>query len=532
MERYQDLISTLQSAIGLLDFDRDAPLRKEAIAICESFQNPVFRIAVFGPFNYGKSTLLNAILGQRALPIDLIPTTGAAIHIGYGKELQTRITLQDGSQINDTGTAILKQYAILDNQRCMRDDVASVWVSCPHPFLKTGVELIDLPGTNDRQAQDTLIRDRLLGADLVVQVLDARQVMTLQERETLRDWLLDRGINTVVFVANFLNLLEPDDQKAVFHRLRFVAESFRAELPAGLSNLYRVDALPALRARLKGDTAAAQTTGLASFESALQAITAARQEQLEANRLPRLNAIASQIKQALQAKAQALTQDIAATQQKHRAKIELKQKAEKLIKQGFQASSSEFQSWLYLPKLLQNYQEHIARALQQGNFYSQETESFQQEVLKYQRALNEWVDKACDFFEQEHPGTLDIIFPEVPQVSPPHPPNISPPPGSLRWKLGVAAAKGASYILNEIQRQGQPDRATPSETSAIDSIYLDAARDYLTRFSNEAFAALRHYETKAEAVLSFQSERESLAIAEQQHQLDLLQAILARLERE
>ena len=54
---------------------------------------------------------------------------------------------------------------------------------------------------------------------------------------------------------NFLNLLDISEQKQVQNRLLFVAESFRANLPPGFSNLYRVDALPALRARLKGDVA-------------------------------------------------------------------------------------------------------------------------------------------------------------------------------------------------------------------------------------------------------------------------------------
>lgn len=66
------------------------------------------------------------------------------------------------------------------------------------------------------------MRDQLNRADLVVQVLDARKLMTLGEREHLRDWLIERGIKTVVFVVNFLNLLEPQEQKEVSNRLRFV----------------------------------------------------------------------------------------------------------------------------------------------------------------------------------------------------------------------------------------------------------------------------------------------------------------------
>jgi ribosome biogenesis GTPase A len=59
-------------------------------------ENPAFRIAVFGLFNYGKSTLLNALLGEKTLPIDLIPTTGAEILVKYGQELSTKISLTNG----------------------------------------------------------------------------------------------------------------------------------------------------------------------------------------------------------------------------------------------------------------------------------------------------------------------------------------------------------------------------------------------------------------------------------------------------
>jgi GTPase SAR1 and related small G proteins len=136
-EVYQNLVSNLRSAIGVLELDKNTALYRDAVSICDYLENPIFRIAVFGPFNYGKSTLLNAILGTRTLPIDLIPTTGAAIHVRYGNELHTRITFTDGTEISESSTDVLKQFAILDDQRQMRGDVASVHVYCPHAFLQT-----------------------------------------------------------------------------------------------------------------------------------------------------------------------------------------------------------------------------------------------------------------------------------------------------------------------------------------------------------------------------------------------------------
>ncbi len=73
-----------------------------------------------------------------------------------------------------------------------------------------------------------MVQEKLLTADLMVQVLDARKLMTLGERKNLRDWLWERGIKTVVFVVNFMNLLEPEEQKEVSNRMGLVAESFHS----------------------------------------------------------------------------------------------------------------------------------------------------------------------------------------------------------------------------------------------------------------------------------------------------------------
>ena len=543
-ETYQNLTDNLKSALGILELDKNSQLYRDTTSICDYLAKPTFQIAVFGPFNYGKSTLLNALLGNRALPIDLVPTTGAAIYVNYGEELHAKITLKDGTEVSEAGTDVLKRYAILDDARQMRDDVAAVNVYCPHPFLKTGVELLDLPGTNDREEQDNLVKDKLLTADLVVQVLDARKLMTLGERENLRDWLSDRQINTVVFVANFINLLEPDDQKQVYNRLLFVAESFRSNLPNNISNIYRVDALPALRARLKGDVAAAQTTGIAMFESALQSIVASQQEQL-AVKLPRIEAIATKICLSLRSKSETVAAEIATAQQKHQGKIAIKQKAEKLISKGFQASVSDFEIWLYQPTLLQRYQSQMAFSLQEGLFDAWKVK-FQREVLKEQQTIAEWVNKACEFFDKEQPIALLVSFPPSPQIVLPQPP---PPPAQksiegevtpvaiatgLGWLLGgpvgAAVVGGASYILNKRTGSEKPPESSAAYLNQVTQICNEAAKNYLTRFSTDTFSMLQHYKGIAEKVICFQDSKQPLQTNMQQYQIQLIDNLLENIE--
>jgi hypothetical protein len=537
--QFQNLSNYLKAIIGALEIEANSQLTKDILTICRYLENPVFRIAVFAPFNYGKSTLLNALLGQRTLPIDLIPTTGAAICVCYGEDLASKITLKNGEQISDRGTDLLKRYALLDEQRCMRDDVASVEVFCNNSFLKTGVEFLDLPGTNDREAQDELVRDRLLTADLIVQVLDARKLMTLGEREQLRDWLQDRGINTVVLVVNFLNLLEPEERKEVRDRLRFVAESFRSNLPPGISNLYCVDALPALRAMLKGDLSAAQTTGLTTFESAIQTIVSYQKENVEV-RFSRIKAIADRLQRLAKTKKQTIASEIEAIALKQQTKIELQQKAQKLIQQGFQRSLSNFQGWLYLPNLLSRYQEELAIALQQNNFNIWFESDFQTTIFNYQQQLNEWAKKGSDFFLQQPPEPFYLKFPQ--------------PPVSEKQERDRGKTSENNPILNWIFELPMSDRILEntnylfqrakekifskevsiknSESASFTDIYKLAAKQYLTAFSKEAFISLCQYEEKINNIFDFKIKNDLSSLNQKQYQLQLIDGLLESIDRE
>ncbi|MBW4550185.1 MAG: dynamin family protein [Aphanocapsa sp. GSE-SYN-MK-11-07L] len=546
-ETEQAILQQLQAAIGGLELDSNHPLRQDINQLISVPETPAFRIAVFGPFNYGKSTLLNAILGQRTLPIDLIPTTGAAIVVRYGTELQTRIKLTNGRTLIEPGTEILKQFAILDDERRMREDVAAVEVWCPNSWLQTGVELLDLPGTNDREAQDALVRDSLLTADLVIQVLDGRKLMTLGEREHLRDWLQDRGIETVVFVVNFLNLLEPDQQQQVSQRMRFVAESFRSQLPLGVSNLYRVDALPALRARLKGNMADAQASGLPIFETALQTIVEAYQTQGWQPKARCLSAIAVNVCAALESKIEQLTQEIEGqAQRQNEQQLDLKRRAQTLLQKGYQDSVSDLRNWLAFPNLLQTYETSLTESLRTFDFMFWEAKQLRPDWDARRIAVIHWVHKTCDFFGLPQPVELWLTFPPEPVIEIPEtPPTVtgadaqldSAAPIAIATGLGLviggpvgaAVLGGASYLLNQFASP-QENVPAPPEPIQVESIDRNAAFTYLEQWSQLALMSLDDYEATVKAVIYCPlSAHHSHQTTSQHHQLRFLRLTLMTL---
>jgi hypothetical protein len=514
------LLAHIQTATKLLEIDANSFLAKDITTVTDRYLRSSYQIAVFGPFNHGKSTLLNAILGSKTLPIDLIPTTGAAIKVVYGAEIITTITLDNGEIIREAKTDILTQFAILDDDRRMRDDVAEIEVSYPHPFLEMGVELIDLPGTNDRDEQDTFVRERLLAADLVVHVLDVRKLMTLGEREHLRDWLENRGINTVVFVANFTNMLEPDEQREVQHRLRFVAESFRSALPAGISNLYRVDALPALRARLKGDDATLHTSGLSEFVSALQSIVTHQKSALAEVRQPRIKAIAAQIRQLLEQQIAQLTLEINTQATKSKRELALKRQAQKLIQSGWETSLKEIEQWLYLPNLISFYQTALATAIKYEAFDRWQAENVVPKLQYCQQEINDWIVKANDFFNTPTIEPLTLVAPDPPEVllprssASPEPKQTSVTGGiaptaiatGLGWLLGgpvgAAVLGGGSLFVDKLDLDKSKPPANTDNSAETLEAYTDAAADYLLQLNTINVEKIRDYRSRAVSAIN------------------------------
>lgn len=538
MSQYYYLINPLRSLLGILELEPTSLLYQDTIAICNYLENPRYRIAVFAPFNHGKSTLLNALLGNKTLPMDLIPTTGVGIIVGYGTELMTEINFKDGTKIVEAGVNLLQQYAVLESEpsaeiiidRKIKPEVLEVKVFCDHPWLKTGIEFLDLPGTNDREQENELVRNQLPTADLIIHVLDARKLMTLEEREHLRDWLENRGIKTVIFVVNFLNLLTQEEQQEVKQRLCFIAESFRSSLPVGISNIYCVDALPALRARLKGNEIAAKATGITSLESALQTIISLNQSQKY--QLPRVFKITSELLKQACFKQQQIQAAIAKQNQ-------IKQKAAQLIQQGFQRSVSDFYGWLYLPKLLAQYQPSLAIALQETRFDSWLESEFKPEVLQYQQAINQWINQSCDFFSQRQPQLLTISFSDSPVISLPETKSNETEnqatnlksylPAELNFllpkKAGVVVLGGANYLVNKIVNKA----SEPVKSQISSQIYIDAAAQYLQHWRDRVHLLLQQYESTAQQYITFNPNQAAKNLTNADYQLELLNNLIDNL---
>lgn len=502
---------SLQTACQFIDAQENQQLAKDVELVCQQLVNPHFGIAVVAPFIFGKSTLINALLGREIMPTKMIRTTGAVISVKYGKTLTTIITLKSGKVIKSNDTEILKEFAVLNRKGQRREDVVSVEVFYPHKLLKNGVELFDLPGTNDREEQDTLVRDKLLQVDLVIQILNARQPFTQGEKETLHNWLLNRGIKTIIFVLNRMNELESkDDKNEVYNDVYSTTNTFASDLPPGFKKLYRVDALPAIKAQQERNIWKIITSGIITLESSLFTIISLQKEKTNQTRLLRVTAIASQVKSVLQKRANNLTKEIRDAEDIRNVAIEKGKQREEYLRQEFKRRVKNYRNWLSLDTLVGTYQTNAAQALETGSFNNWQNSKFQSTILSYTQSIENWANQSCDEFEKSRPNRIKISFPSCPHVS-----------------LPQRQERDFGQWFGDIFNGGANRRKLDKEYERKKwQAYKTAAYNYLSKFRTDTLASLNQYEKIVESLIVFTIPPESSTVIQKRYYLNDLNSSL------
>src|SRR4051812_28509548 len=116
----------------------------EATALIDRLAEGRFYVACLGQFKRGKSTLLNALVGQALLPSGIIPITTAVTVLRWGPTLRVRVRLERDWQ--DIAVNELAAYVSEEQNPANRKGVSLVEVFVPSPLLAHGMCLVDTPG--------------------------------------------------------------------------------------------------------------------------------------------------------------------------------------------------------------------------------------------------------------------------------------------------------------------------------------------------------------------------------------------------
>jgi small GTP-binding protein len=281
--REQELLERLATALERFGTDVSADDLRRFQEAREQL-NGLFLLVIAGEFNSGKSSFINALLGERVLPEGVTPTTDRINILRHGETISEH----------------LREAYLLERTH-------------PAEVLRE-INIVDTPGTNAIiRRHEELTRDFVPRSDLVLFVTSADRPFTESERtflEQIREW----G-KKIVFIVNKIDILTREDEREQV--IRYVGEN-AATLLGETPQIFAVSARSALEAREGGveDPERWDESGLGSVEDYLLN-TLDQEERVRLKLLNPLNVglrLASKYKEATFERLKLLAQDVEALQ--------------------------------------------------------------------------------------------------------------------------------------------------------------------------------------------------------------------------
>ena len=222
-----------------------------------------FHLVVVGQFKRGKTSLLNALVGEAVLPVAVLPLTSAVTILRYGERVGATVHFENGRQMA-VGLDQIAEYATEPENPMNAKRVVRVEVAYPSASLRDGVVLIDTPGIASVYAHNTQATQGFLPRiDAAVFVTSPEPPLTSAEREFLED--LHKQVAKIFVVMNKADLVGAGELAEV---VGFAERS----LPEGLAGtpVLVVSAKQGLEAKASGDAALLERSGLGALEAALE----------------------------------------------------------------------------------------------------------------------------------------------------------------------------------------------------------------------------------------------------------------------
>ncbi|MBD1863906.1 dynamin family protein [Trichocoleus sp. FACHB-46] len=205
------------------------PLIEGLERVSEKLTSQKFKLAVVGEFSQGKSTLLNALLGEEIQPARAIPCSGNITVLKYGDKKRVTCFYKDGEHQEISvdkykEKASISKDAARDHRSDELEQSKIERIVFEHPNLalcKNGVEIIDSPGLNEHPERTAITQKLLQDIDVAVVMTNAMRLLPEKEKELIQD--IKRQLNknssnssteNLFLVVNFMDLLDDEEDHA------------------------------------------------------------------------------------------------------------------------------------------------------------------------------------------------------------------------------------------------------------------------------------------------------------------------------
>ena len=224
-----------------------------------------FNLVVLGAFKRGKSTLINALLGEAVLPTAIVPLTSVVTILGYGEQLDIRVHFHNG-ETRQIAKSELVDYITEKGNPQNRKGVREVDITYPSEYLRDGVRIIDTPGVGSVYSHNTEVAYNYLPqVDAAIFVVTVDPPLSAAEQEFLKD--IREYVHKLFFVLNKIDYVEAAEQQEA---LEFTAHELQNSLATEYVNIFPISAKLAMDAKSNGHPEYLEASRLPEFETHLR----------------------------------------------------------------------------------------------------------------------------------------------------------------------------------------------------------------------------------------------------------------------
>lgn len=231
-----------------------------------------FRIIFCGEFKRGKSTLINAMLGNKVLPMKVAPCTGVITEVKFDGLPRVQVHPEEGETFDAPIEDLRKHTSIVGDDAPPTNRVE---VFYPIDLCENAVTLIDSPGLNEDWRRTQISLQELTKADAAVMVLSCEMALSRSELDFITAQLSERK-SGIFFVWNRYDAIWNDNEE--ISSLRTLSNN---HLPKFSENIFFLSAREALVAQRKNDDTRFDRSQLQSFMDALEEFLATKRGQVK-----------------------------------------------------------------------------------------------------------------------------------------------------------------------------------------------------------------------------------------------------------
>lgn len=292
-----DLIQKSSSMMQGLNMPNET---EKCAALLKRLREDTFKVVIMGRFKVGKSTFINALLGNGdMLPAKATPCTAIINEVKYSKneryaiihfkhpiptpmpelapKVKAYIEKFAGRPVNPIKIKPedINQFVVINDEA---EDQKEGTVQAPFeraeifwdlPLCEQGVEIIDTPGLEENIARTIVTKSYLSQADAIVFVLDCNALYSESEKGAIQEDVLSAGHEYAIFVCNRINQIKNKDKEELKGRAYKILQD---KTRLGKEGIVFVDAEAAKDSKVVNDMDKYAQTGMLEFEEQLSKV--------------------------------------------------------------------------------------------------------------------------------------------------------------------------------------------------------------------------------------------------------------------